>query len=132
MVEKIKLDLVSPDKVLLSEEFEMVTLPGGEGDYGVMFGHQPMITTLRPGIIETERSGESPLRFYVDGGFAEITNVDCSVLADDAILLSDIEKIEIEQRIKNAEENFNDLNNDIDIALNHTRIEVLKRILTEI
>ena len=132
MVEKIKFDLVSPDKILLSQEVEMVTLPGGEGGYGVMHGHQPMITTLRPGIIETDSSGETSLRFYVDGGFAEITNIDCSVLADDAILLSDFKKTEVEQRIKIAEDNFNDLNNDIDIALNHTRIEVLRKILTEI
>ena len=132
MVEKIKFDLVSPDKILLSQEVEMVTLPGGEGDYGVMHGHQPMITTLRPGIIETDNSGGSSLRFYVDGGFAEITNIDCSVLADDAVLLSDFKKTELEQRIKIAEDNFNDLNNDIDIALNHTRLEVLRKILTQI
>ena len=132
MVEKIKFDLVSPDKILLSQEVEMVTLPGGEGDYAVMHGHQPMITTLRPGIIEIDSPGETSLRFYVDGGFAEVTNIDCSVLADDAILLSDFKKTEVEQRIKIAEDNFNDLNNDIDIALNHTRIEVLRKILTEI
>ena len=64
MSEKIKFDLVSPDKVLLSDQVEMVTIPGGEGDYGVMYGHQPMITTLRPGIIEAETEKGSISKFY--------------------------------------------------------------------
>ena len=132
MSEKIKFDLVSPDKVLLSDEVEMVTIPGGEGDYGVMYGHQPMITTLRPGIIEAETEKGSISKFYVDGGFAEITNLNCSVLADDAISFSDLKKIEIENRIKVAEDAFNNLNNDLDISLNHARLEVLRKILIEI
>ena len=85
MSEKIKFDLVSPDNILISGDVVMVTIPGGEGDYGVMFGHQPMITTIRPGVIETETEKGEISRFYVDGGFAEITNTECSVLAEDSI-----------------------------------------------
>ncbi|PPR76498.1 MAG: ATP synthase epsilon chain [Alphaproteobacteria bacterium MarineAlpha2_Bin1] len=131
MSEKIKFDLVSPDNILLSSEVELVTIPGGEGDYGVMYGHQPMITTIRPGIIETEIEKGTISRFYVDGGFAEITNFDCSVLAEDAIAISDFKKVDIENRIKESEKKFDDLTNDLDISLNHIRLEVLRKILIE-
>ncbi|MBL42727.1 MAG: ATP synthase F1 subunit epsilon [Rhodospirillaceae bacterium] len=132
MSEKIKFDLVSPDNILISGDVVMVTIPGGEGDYGVMFGHQPMITTIRPGVIETETEKGEISRFYVDGGFAEITNTECSVLAEDAIAISDFKKEDIDKRIHEAENNFDDLTNDLDISLNHTRLEVLKKILIEI
>ena len=132
MVEKINFDLVSPDKVLFSQEVELATLPGGEGDYGVMYGHQPIITTLRPGLIEIEDGEKKVLTFYVDGGFAEVTNQKCSVLADDAVSLVDFKKEDIQERIKIAENNIQNLDNDSDIATNEIRLEVLRKLLSGI
>ena len=132
MVEKIKFDLVSPDKILLSKEVEMVTIPGGEGDYGVMQGHQPMITTLRPGLIEIDIENSESIKFYVDGGFAEVSNFECSVLADDAVSISEVQKSDIKNRIKLAEDNAENLKIDTDVAMNEIRIEVLNKILTEL
>ena len=67
MTDKISFDLVSPERLLLSTVAEMVTIPGTEGEMGVMAGHMPLISTLRPGII-TVSDGDQ--RFYVMGGFA--------------------------------------------------------------
>ncbi len=131
MAEKIKFDLISPEKILLSREVDMVTIPGGEGDYGVMHGHQPMITTLRPGIIQIDDNELDGSNFYVDGGFAEITNGDCSVLADDAVVVADLKKEDIQKRLDSAEAEKENYTNDLDISINEIRIEVLKKLLVE-
>src|SRR5260221_14577239 len=77
-------DLVSPEKLLFSGEVNQVDVPGSEGDFGVLAGHAPLITTLRPGIlvIYGERGA---LRIVVDGGFAEVGPGGLTVLADMAV-----------------------------------------------
>ena len=100
MTNTIELQLVSPDKLLVSEKVDMVTIPGGEGDFGVMIGHQPMITTVRPGILEIDNSTSEKRLFFVNGGFAEITNTTCVVLTDEAILLENFKRADIEARIE--------------------------------
>ena len=73
MAETLQFELVSPEKLLFSKPVAMVTVPGGEGEYGVLPGHAPMITTVKPGVIEVFAEevavGE---RIFVAGGFAEI------------------------------------------------------------
>ena len=87
MADKIAFDLVSPEQMLLATAAEMVTIPGADGDMGVMAGHMPLISTLRPGVISVS-GGEGEGGFYVAGGFAEITGAKCIVLADEAVPLS--------------------------------------------
>ena len=70
MVEALKLELVSPEKLILSEDVEMAVLPGGEGDFGVMRGHSPVISTLRPGEIVIFEKNKIKSRIFVGGGFA--------------------------------------------------------------
>jgi F-type H+-transporting ATPase subunit epsilon len=84
MAEKIAFDLVSPERLLLSTEADMVTLPGSEGDMGVMAGHMPLVSTLRPGIVSIA-GGEGDDRFYVAGGFAEVTAEKVTILAEEAM-----------------------------------------------
>lgn len=90
MADKISFDLVSPEQLLLSEEADMVTIPGSEGDMGVMAGHTPVITVLRPGVI-TVSGGKDAQRFYVLGGFAEVTQTKLTVLAEEAIAANDLD-----------------------------------------
>ena len=90
---KLQFELVAPEKLIISKQVAMVTVPGGEGDYGVLAGHAPMITTVKPGVIdvyETE-STEPSERIFVAGGFAEVTASRCTVLADEAIPVSDLD-----------------------------------------
>jgi F-type H+-transporting ATPase subunit epsilon len=106
MAEKIHFDLVSPERLLLSEDVDMVTLPGTEGYLGVLAGHAPVLTSLRPGVIEV-KGGETPdLRLFVRGGFAEIDAKKVVVLAEEAIPMADFDVSALDQRIRDTEEDM--------------------------
>ena len=99
----VNLEIVSPEKLLLSRPVDMVVIPASEGDMGVLEGHAPMMVMLRGGVVslyEGERVTDS---FFVDGGFAEVTGERCTVLAGEALLISELERTEAEKRIADAE-----------------------------
>jgi F-type H+-transporting ATPase subunit epsilon len=107
MTDKIPFDIVSPERLLLSDEADMVTVPGSEGEFGVLAGHMPLISTLRPGVIAIKGgvlSGDS--RFFVLGGFAEASPVKLTILAEEAIPIEKIDAAALEQRIRNSEEDL--------------------------
>ena len=85
MADTLKLELVSPERLLLSEQVEMVLVPGAEGVFGVLPQHSPTLSTLRPGFVEVYQGGAVKERFFVTGGFAEVTPTTCTVLVDEAI-----------------------------------------------
>jgi F-type H+-transporting ATPase subunit epsilon len=85
MADTLKLELVSPERLLLSEQVEMVLVPGAEGVFGVLPLHAPTLSTLRPGFVEVYQGGQVKERFFVTGGFAEVTPSTCTVLVDEAI-----------------------------------------------
>jgi F-type H+-transporting ATPase subunit epsilon len=79
----IALEIISPEKLLLARDVDMVVVPGTEGDLGILPGHARLITSLRGGLVDLYENGAITDRFFVTGGFAEITETRCSVLADD-------------------------------------------------
>jgi F-type H+-transporting ATPase subunit epsilon len=85
MADTLKLELVSPERLLLSEQAEMVLVPGVEGVFGVLPLHAPTLSTLRPGFVEVYQGNTVKERFFVTGGFAEVTTTTCTVLVDEAI-----------------------------------------------
>ena len=99
---QFQFELVSPEKLMISEKVAMVTVPGGEGEYGVLAGHAPMITTLKPGVISIYGDNESAItgRIFVAGGFAETTAERCTVLDEEAIPVSDLDREDIQIHIK--------------------------------
>ncbi|MDE1903896.1 MAG: ATP synthase F1 subunit epsilon [Alphaproteobacteria bacterium] len=105
MVDKVKFELVSPEKLLLSEDVAMVVVPGGEGDFGVLPGHSLLISTVRPGIIDVYADDQRSVsqRIFVSGGFAEVTAERCTVLADEALPVGEIDRAATEAEIKDAE-----------------------------
>jgi F-type H+-transporting ATPase subunit epsilon len=106
MAEKIHFDLVSPERLLLSEDVDMVTLPGTEGYFGVLAGHAPVISSLRPGVIDVT-GGQTPgLRLFIRGGFAEVDATKVTVLAEDAVPMSDFNLTALDQRIADTEEDL--------------------------
>jgi F-type H+-transporting ATPase subunit epsilon len=106
MADKIHFDLVSPERMLLSEDVDMVTLPGSEGYFGVLAGHAPVLSALRPGVIEV-KGGETPdLRLFIRGGFAEVDPQKVIVLAEEAIPMGDFDVTALDQRIRDAEEDL--------------------------
>ncbi|HSZ75215.1 MAG TPA: F0F1 ATP synthase subunit epsilon [Rhizomicrobium sp.] len=106
MADKIPFDLVSPERLLLTEEAEMVTLPGSEGDLGVLAGHEPLITTLRPGVIDVKGGTLGDQRFFVLGGFAEINPERLTVLAEEALPMADVNPALLDQRISDTREDL--------------------------
>lgn len=112
MADKLQFDLVSPERLLLSEGVDMVTVPGKEGDFGVLAGHAPVMTTLRPGVINVDDAGKSQQRIFVRGGFAEVTPKGLTVLAEKAIPMEDLDAGMLDQEIQNAQEDVNDAKSD--------------------
>jgi F-type H+-transporting ATPase subunit epsilon len=102
-----QLELVSPAKLLLSREVEMVVIPAAEGEMGVLPGHAPMIVALRGGVIRVIEGGKDVERLFVAGGFAEVTPERVTVLADEATPVAELSKAEAERRIADADAAYN-------------------------
>jgi F-type H+-transporting ATPase subunit epsilon len=100
-------DLVAPEKLLFAGEVDQVDLPGSEGDLGVLAGHAPLVTTLRPGIIVVHRDG-GDMRVVVIGGFAEVGPAGLTVLADSAVPLEEFDRALLAGEIKDTEEDAAD------------------------
>ena len=129
MATKIAFELVTPDRLLISEEVNLVTIPGGEGDYGVMVGHQPLITTVRPGLLEIESDSSVTKRVFIDGGFAEVTADHCAVMTEEAIPLEEVQRADIESRVKDTEEAIGLAKTDTELRLLEFRRSALKELL---
>ena len=108
----VQFELVSPEKLLLSEDVEMVVVPGAEGDFGVLPGHSPMISTVRPGVIHIFEAGAVKTRIFVAGGFAEVTTARCTVLAEQAMPLDEIDRAVVEKDLQDANEDIRDTGGD--------------------
>ncbi|RDD62919.1 F0F1 ATP synthase subunit epsilon [Ferruginivarius sediminum] len=122
---KIGFELVSPEQLLMSEDVEMVLVPGVEGDFGVLARHAPLISSLRPGVVGICRKGRQPEeRYFVAGGFAEVTGERCTVLAEYPIEVSTMDRGEVEQELKNAREDLADAKDDKERGAAERRIAV--------
>ena len=99
----VSLEIVSPEKLLLSRSVDMVVIPASEGDMGVLEGHAPMIVMLRGGTIDLYEGDKIVERLFVDGGFAEVTPERCTVLANNAIPIAEVNKADAERRLAEAE-----------------------------
>jgi F-type H+-transporting ATPase subunit epsilon len=100
----VNLEIVSPEKLLLSRDVDMVVIPAMEGDMGVLEGHAPMMVMLRGGIVSLYTGDQVTDSLFVAGGFAEVTPERCTVLAGEAMPVNEIERSEAEKRLRDAEE----------------------------
>ncbi len=98
----VEFELVSPERLLMSEPVEMVVVPGAEGDFGVLPGHSLLIATVRPGVIDIHEGGQVRESIFVAGGFAEVSPERCTVLAEEAVPVADIDKAAAEKRLEDA------------------------------
>ena len=104
MAESFKFDLVSPEKLLLSEDVEQVTVPGTEGDFAVMAKHAPFMTTVRPGVVTAKLAGGSEQKIFVRGGFADVAEGGLTLLAEHATPLDEFDAASLDADISTAEE----------------------------
>lgn len=101
-------ELVSPEKKLIAESAWQVTIPGEEGEFGVRAGHTSLVASIRPGVIEViSQQGAAPKKIFITGGFADVTATQCTVLAEEAVNIADLDVGKIEQEIRALEEKIN-------------------------
>jgi F-type H+-transporting ATPase subunit epsilon len=122
--DKVEFELVSPERLLLSQQVDMVVVPGAEGDFGVLPRHALLISTLRPGVIRIFEGREVKERIFVAGGFAEVTPERCTVLAEEAQRVGDIDTGKIDQELKDLGEDLADAKTDEEKAAIAKRIGV--------
>ncbi|HZD25126.1 MAG TPA: F0F1 ATP synthase subunit epsilon [Alphaproteobacteria bacterium] len=132
MADKVAFELVSPDRLLLSVDADVVTLPGAEGDFGVLPGHAPVISALRPGVIDVEGVEEHDRRIFVAGGFAEVAADRLTVLAEDAVPVADLDRAALEQRVRDAREDVEDAKSDDERRHEEAKLALLEEMLTAV
>ena len=106
MADTVEFELVSPQKLLKSEPVDMVVVPASEGDIGVLPGHAPLIATVRPGVIDIHEGGKVRERIFVAGGFCEVTDERCTMLAEEAEPVGSIDRAAAETRLTEARAAF--------------------------
>jgi F-type H+-transporting ATPase subunit epsilon len=120
-------ELVSPEKLVFSGDVEQVDVPGTEGDFGVLAGHAPFVTTLRPGIL-TVHAADGEKKMVVLGGFAEVSAEGLTVLADVAEAVHDIDREVIAERIREMEARIEKMEAGSELDKAITRLDHFKEV----
>jgi len=114
MADRVQFELVTPERLILSTEVEMVVVPGSEGNFGVLPGHSPLISTIRPGMIEVyETRAAVSDRIFVVSGIAEVTPERCTVLAEEAMDPATLDRAAIEVELQVIEGNLPSLREQV-------------------
>ena len=111
--EKLNLEVVSPEKLIMSKSVDMVTVSGTEGDFGVLPGHTALVSSIRPGLLQIEADKDVEI-FFISGGFIEVIEDKVSILATDVISPNDINVSECEDKIKKCNEKIEASENEVD------------------
>lgn len=114
MAEAYKFELVSPERLLVSEQVEYVVIPGSEGEMTVMAKHAPVMTTIKPGVVTVKPVSGAEQKFVVFGGFADVLPDVCTLLAESAVAVADINRDDLSRRIQDAKEDLADAKSDED------------------
>ena len=128
MADQVEFELVSPERLLLSQPVDMVVVPGGDGDFAVLPGHALLMSTVRSGVIDMYEGDTISMRIFVAGGFAEVRAERCTVLAEEAIPLDDIDRADAESRLKDAELAVDDAHDD-ERAAAEAKLEVARALI---
>jgi F-type H+-transporting ATPase subunit epsilon len=123
---KVSFRLVMPEREILATEADMVVVPGSEGDFGVLHGHAPLISTVRPGVLEVIQDNKVDKRFIVVGGFAEVTPERCTVLADEAVPFEEVTPDQLAERERAAERDLTDAASDAEKVAAEKALAVAK------
>lgn len=127
MAEPFQFELVSPERLLMSEPVDQVVVPGAEGYFTVLKGHAPFMSTMKPGVVDVINGGET-FRIFVRGGFAEVNPDGLTVLAEEAIPLADVDPEMLAQQVRNAEEDVADAKDGAVRDAAETRLQQLKEV----
>ena len=108
MAETFKFELVSPERLLVSEEAESVVIPGSEGEMTVMARHAPVMATMRPGLVTVKTAAGKTDRYVVYGGFADILPDSCTLLAESSMHESDLDRADLSRRVQETRQAVSD------------------------
>jgi F-type H+-transporting ATPase subunit epsilon len=125
MADRVQFELVTPERLVLSEMVEMVVVPGTEGNFGVLPGHAPLISSIRPGMIEIYEGQTVTRQIFVIGGIAEVTPELCTVLADEAVSPDALDRGTIEEDLRIVEGNLPSLREQVERAVGTDREHLL-------
>jgi len=125
MAERVQFELVTPERLLLSEMVEMVVVPGTEGNFGVLPGHAPLISSIRPGTIDVYEGQTVTRRIFVVSGIADVTPERCTVLADEALPPDELDRAAIEAELQTVEGNLPSLREQVVRATGSERDSLL-------
>jgi F-type H+-transporting ATPase subunit epsilon len=128
MADRIEFELVTPERLIVSTMVEMVVVPGTEGNFGVLPGHAPLISTIRPGTVDIYESRAIVERIFVVGGIAEVTPERCTVLADEAMAPDSLDRAELDAELRILDGNLPSLRDQVARAAGTER----ERLLTEL
>lgn len=116
MAETLLFELVSPERLLFSEQAEMVVVPGTNGHFGAMPRHAPLISTLEPGVIDVYNGGVVTARIFVTGGVAEVNETGCTVLAEEALSVADLTSELVQARVAREQSRLDSAEDDLSRA----------------
>lgn len=114
MADSFNFELVSPERLLVSASVTEVIIPGTDGEMTVMAHHAPTMTTIKPGIVTVRTAGGQTDRYVVFGGFADILPSGCTLLAESAVAVTDIDRDDLARRLQHAREDLADAASDTD------------------
>jgi F-type H+-transporting ATPase subunit epsilon len=126
MAEAFKFELVTPERMVLSEEASQVVVPGTEGEFTVLAGHAPVISTLRPGVIAASLADNRTVRLFVRGGFAEVEQNRLVVLAQQALDVDAVDRGVLAAELKAAESKLAAASDDAARLAAHAAVEQLR------
>lgn len=122
----VQFDLVSPESRLVSQQVAMVVIPGEEGHFGVLAGHMPLISTIRHGVVAVHHTANDDHvdHYFIDGGFADVSSEQCTVLAEHAMKLPEIDQNELADEIKELHEAIQHIDNDDELRAAQRKLNV--------
>ena len=124
----IAFELVSPEARLVSEPVSMAVIPGEEGEFGVLPDHSALVASLKAGVVELYKDGgKEPFRkIFIAGGFADVTASQCTVLAEQAVNVNELNQATLEQDLKNLGEDLSLAKDEFEKARVSRRINLTK------
>lgn len=118
-------ELVSPERKLISGPVKMVTIPGEEGDFGVLAGHASLVASIRPGVVEVVFENETQ-RIFIAGGFADVSAQNCTVLAEEAINVRDLNQADLEQTLQNLTQDLTNAREALEKARIQRKLDLVR------
>ena len=129
MNDKVDFELVSPEKLLMSTQASMVVIPGTEGDFGILAGHTDIISNMRVGIVDVYADEIIDKRVFVSGGVVEVSEDRCTILADEAIPLEEVDQKTAEDRFSGAQKILDQTKDEASRVIAERQVEIAQSLL---